>query len=180
MQRLAEGQRIEHVETVRCRKDGRRIDVSITVSPVRDVTGKITGASTIARDITERKHAENRQHLLNEASNALVSSLDHQLTLPEVAQLIVPALADYCRIALVDEQQQIKEITVNHIDPEKIALVRELYELYKDKVNITHGVQRILQTGKPELVSSISGDILESVQRIPELLQILRALGLES
>src|SRR5207237_8272420 len=48
------------------------------------------------RDITKRKHAENRQHLLNEASNALVSSLDHQLTLPEVAQLIVPDLADYC------------------------------------------------------------------------------------
>src|SRR5207253_7385384 len=156
------------------------IDVSITVSPVRDATGKIIGASTIARDITKRKHAENRQHLLNEASNALVSSLDHQITLQEVAQLIVPALADYCRIALVDEQQQIKEITVNHIDPEKIALVRELYELYKDKANATHGVKRILQTGKPELVSAISGDVLESVQRSPELLQIIRALGLES
>ena len=154
--------------------------MSITVSPVRDATGKIIGASTIARDITKRKHAEKRQHLLNEASNALVSSLDHQLTLPEVAQLIVPALADYCRIALVDEQQQIKEITVNHIDPEKIALVRDLYENYKDRANITHGVQRILQTGKPELLSTISGDVLESVQRSPELLQIIHALGLES
>src|SRR2546427_2386170 len=160
MQRLAEGQRIEHVETVRCRKDGRRIDVSITVSPVRDATGKIIGASTIARDITKRKQAEKRQHLLNEASNALVSSLDHQLTLPEVAQLIVPSLADYCRIALVDEQQQIKEITVNHIDPEKIALVRELYESYKDRAYITYGVQRLLQTRKPELLSTISGDVV--------------------
>ncbi len=180
MQRLAEGQRIEHFETVRSRKDGRRIDVSITVSPVRDATGKIIGASTIARDITKRKHAEKRQHLLNEASNALVSSLDHQLTLPEVAQLIVPSVADYCRIALVDEQQQVKEITVNHIDPEKITLVRDLYENYKDRANITHGVQRILQTGKPELLSTISGDVLESVQRSPELLQIIHALGLES
>src|SRR5205085_137664 len=132
------------------------------------------------RDITKRKHAEKRQHLLNEASNALVSSLDHQLTLPEVAQLIVPTLADYCRIALVDEQQQIKEITVNHIDPEKIALVRELYESYKDRAYITYGVQRILQTGKPELLSTISGDVLESVQQSPEVLQIIRALGLES
>ncbi|MFL5698107.1 MAG: diguanylate cyclase, partial [Ktedonobacteraceae bacterium] len=132
------------------------------------------------RDITERKRAGERQHLLNEASNALVSSLDHQITLQEIAQLIVPALADYCRIALVDEQQQIKEITVNHIDPEKIALVRELYELYKDKANSRHGVQRILQTGKPELVSTISGDVLESVQQSPEMLQIIRALGLES
>src|SRR5205085_1049784 len=137
MQRLAEGQRLEHFETVRSRKDGRRIDVSITVSPVRDASGKLIGASTFARDITERKQAEERQHLLNEASNVLVSSLDHQITLHDVAQLIVPAFADYCRIALVDEQQQIKEITVNHIDPEKITLVRELYEQYKDKVNIS-------------------------------------------
>src|SRR5947207_3740208 len=132
------------------------------------------------RDITKRKQAEKRQHLLNEASNALVSSLDHQITLQEIAQLIVPAVADYCRIALVDEQQQIKEITVNHIDPEKIVLVRELYELYKDKANSTHGMQRILQTGKPELLSTISGDVLESVQKSPEVLQIIRALGLES
>src|SRR5205823_12819237 len=132
------------------------------------------------RDITERKHAEQRQHLLNEATNVLVSSLDHQLTLQEVAQLIVPALADYCRIALVDEQQQIKEIAVNHIDPEKNALVRELYEHYKDRVPTTPGVQRILQTGKPELISTISGDVLEAVQKSPELLHIIRGLGLES
>src|ERR1700737_1134907 len=53
MHRLAEGQRLEHFETVRSRKDGRRIDVSITVSPLRDTSGKIIGASTFARDITE-------------------------------------------------------------------------------------------------------------------------------
>ena len=306
MQRLAEGQRIEHFETVRSRKDGGRIEVSITVSPVRDASGKLIGASTIARDITERKQmqeqlrasekrfraliekssdsfvlidtkgmllyvspsttgllgytynelvghsaferihpddvettvqvlaaivqepgkslkaefrarhqngswrwiegigtnlladpavgaivgnyrditkrilAEERQRLLNEASNVLVSSLDHQITLQEIAQLLVPALADYCRIALVDEQQQIKEITVNHIDPEKIALVRKLYELYKDKAHATYGVQRLLQTGKPEVISTISDDLPESVQQSPELLQIIRALGLES
>ena len=132
------------------------------------------------RDITQRKHAEERQRLLDEASNALVSSLDHQISLREIAQLIVPAFADYCRIAILDEQQQIKEISVNHIDPQQIALVRELYERYKDRTSSTHGLQRLLQTGKAELISNVSESVLETVRDSPELLGIIKALGLQS
>lgn len=58
LNRIKAGERIEHYDTSRIRKDGRRIDVSISVSPVRDAAGKIVGASTIARDITDRKAAE--------------------------------------------------------------------------------------------------------------------------
>jgi PAS domain S-box-containing protein len=53
--RLKRGERIEHYETVRVRKDGILIDVSLTVSPIRDPSGRITGASKIARDITQKK-----------------------------------------------------------------------------------------------------------------------------
>jgi PAS domain S-box-containing protein len=56
--RLRRGERVEHLETVRVRKDGQRLDVSVTVSPIRDPSGRLVGASTIARDITERKQAE--------------------------------------------------------------------------------------------------------------------------
>ena len=56
--RLRRGERIDHFETVRQRKDGTLLDVSVTISPVRDRSGKIIGASKIARDITGRKHAE--------------------------------------------------------------------------------------------------------------------------
>ena len=52
--RVRAGERVDHFETVRVRKDGRRIDVSLTVSAVRDQTGRIIGASKVARDITER------------------------------------------------------------------------------------------------------------------------------
>jgi PAS domain S-box-containing protein len=58
LRRLARGERIDHYETVRVRKDGRRIDVSVSLSPVRDSRGRIIGASKIARDITERTRAE--------------------------------------------------------------------------------------------------------------------------
>jgi PAS domain S-box-containing protein len=58
LERLLSGQRVEHLETVRVAKDGRRVDVSVTVSPVKDQDGQIIGASKIVRDITDRKRAE--------------------------------------------------------------------------------------------------------------------------
>lgn len=62
--RIRRGERIEHYDTVRRRKDGSPIDISLTVSPIKDAGGTIIGASKIARDITERKQAEQRQQLL--------------------------------------------------------------------------------------------------------------------
>ena len=58
LKRLRAGERIEHYETVRLTKRGKRVDVSLTISPMRDATGQIVGASKIARDITERKRAD--------------------------------------------------------------------------------------------------------------------------
>ena len=58
LERLRKGQSVEHFETVRVRKDGTQVYVSVTISPMKDATGRIIGASKIARDITRRKHAE--------------------------------------------------------------------------------------------------------------------------
>jgi PAS domain S-box-containing protein len=55
--RLRGGGRVDHFETVRRRKDGGLLDISLTISPVRDPQGRIVGASKIARDVTERKRA---------------------------------------------------------------------------------------------------------------------------
>jgi PAS domain S-box-containing protein len=56
--RLRRGERLDHFETVRVRKDGARLDISLTISPVKDSTGRIVGASKVARDITGRKRTE--------------------------------------------------------------------------------------------------------------------------
>ncbi|MGB8988833.1 MAG: PAS domain S-box protein, partial [Candidatus Sulfotelmatobacter sp.] len=58
LRRLAGGGRVDHFETVRKRKDGTTLDVSLTISPIRDAAGRVIGASKVARDITERRQAE--------------------------------------------------------------------------------------------------------------------------
>jgi PAS domain S-box-containing protein len=69
--RLRRGERIEHYETVRVRKDGSLIDISLTVSPILDQEGRIIGASKVARDISERKRADERvKRALREAREA--------------------------------------------------------------------------------------------------------------
>jgi PAS domain S-box-containing protein len=72
LERISRGARIENYETIRQRKDGSLIDVSLTVSPVRNAEGKIVGASKIARDITQRKRAESREKML-------MAELDHRV-----------------------------------------------------------------------------------------------------
>jgi PAS domain S-box-containing protein len=64
LSRIWSGRRVEHFETIRRRKDGSLIEVSLTVSPIRNPLGRVIGASKIARDITERRRAEEQQHLL--------------------------------------------------------------------------------------------------------------------
>jgi PAS domain S-box-containing protein len=64
LERIRRGERVDHYETIRRRKDGCLIDISLAVSPVKDVTGRVIGASKIARDVTERKRLFARQELL--------------------------------------------------------------------------------------------------------------------
>jgi len=79
LETVREGKSVEHFESVRVTKDGRRLHVSITVSPIRDADGKIVGASTIARDISAQKRAEDqlRQSQKMEAIGRLAGGIAH-------------------------------------------------------------------------------------------------------
>jgi PAS domain S-box-containing protein len=70
--RIRAGERIDHYETIRRRKDGSLIDISLSVSPIRGRDGRVIGASKIARDITERRRAEEQQQLL-------IKEMDHRV-----------------------------------------------------------------------------------------------------
>jgi PAS domain S-box-containing protein len=86
MEKLNRGEHIEHYETTRIRKDGKEIPISLTISPIKDDTGNITGASTIARDITERKQAENMITLANHKL-ALMNDVSYQYIQNKVTAL---------------------------------------------------------------------------------------------
>ena len=82
LDRIKHGGRIEHIETVRSTRDGRNIDMAITISPITDLFGHVIGASTIARDITERKKAEEKIRLASAYNRSLIeASLDPLVTI---------------------------------------------------------------------------------------------------
>jgi PAS domain S-box-containing protein len=95
LERLRRGERVDHFETVRVRKDGRKIDVSVTISPIRDSNGRMIGASKIARDITEQKQiqreleeAKRTAEAASRAKDQFLSVLSHELRTP-----LTPVLA---------------------------------------------------------------------------------------
>ena len=84
MQQLAKGQRVEHYETIRQRKDGSRVDVSLSVSPILNTDGKVVGAAAIARDISGRKQSEEvlRKAEKLSATGRLAAAIAHEINNP--------------------------------------------------------------------------------------------------
>jgi PAS domain S-box-containing protein len=80
--KLRAGERVEHFDTVRVAKGGRRVDISLTVSPVRDAHGAIVGASKVARDVTDRKRTERELRDANRRKDEFLATLAHELRNP--------------------------------------------------------------------------------------------------
>ena len=176
--RLRQGGRIEHYETQRLAKDGTRHDVALTVSPIRDDTGQIIGASKIARDITARKRAEAAQHFLTEASALLASSLDPMTQLAHLARLLVPTLADWCCLDLLQEDGRIHRLAVVHADPAKAALAEQLCQQYPMLTPATsHTLTRVLRTGQAWFDPAPTAARLRAEARDPAHGALMQALG---
>ncbi|MFZ1908347.1 MAG: PAS domain S-box protein [Burkholderiales bacterium] len=110
LERLRRGERVTHFETVRRRKDGSLIDVSLTISPIRDAEGRIIGASKIARDITERKRADVKIRHLNRVY-AVLSSINGLIVRVRSREEL---FGEACRIAV--EQGQFKLAWLGMVD----------------------------------------------------------------
>jgi len=73
---IASGERLDHFRTVRCRKDGKLVDISLSVTPIRDSGGRVIGATKVARDLTETQQAQRQQDLLVQAEQRLAAIVD--------------------------------------------------------------------------------------------------------
>lgn len=100
LRKLTAGERIDHYETVRVHKDGHRLEVSLTVSPIRDSRGRVIGASKIARDITERKQLQNAliESEKLAATGRMAASIAHEINNP------LEAMTNLAYLLATDEQ----------------------------------------------------------------------------
>lgn len=114
--RLKQGERVEHFETKRMGKDGSLLDVSLTISPIRDTEGKLIGVSKIARDITDKKQEERRQ-------NDFIAMVSHELKTP------LTSMKSYLQVLLGLAKKDGREFQIN-------ALARAEYQAQKMSVMI--------------------------------------------
>lgn len=176
LERIQRGSGIQQYETVRIGKAGRRINVSLTVSPILDNEGRLVGVSTIARDITSRVREEDRWRLLAETGNALSRSLDGEQILRDLARLVARELADYCVTYLV-EGDLIRRVGAAHHEPHCEHLVNALVELRPPMIGDLNGVGAVIRTGEPILAPMVTGSDLDLIAGGGAYRRALDALG---
>jgi len=162
------------------KKDGALFYNELTVSPVFDDGGRIVRFVGVQDDITERRRAEDALRVQAEASEVLATPLSYEERLVSLARLVVPRLADWCAVDVVEEDGPVRRLTVEHEDPEKVALAYELQRRYPAPADAPRGVPRVLKTGEPEMMREIPDELLVQSVRDKRQLGMLRELGLRS
>jgi PAS domain S-box-containing protein len=122
--RLRRGERIDHFQTIRARKDGTTLDVSLTISPIRDGTGRVIGASKVARDITLEKRVQQALQDSEERYRNLAESLEAEV-LARTREL------EERNIDILRQSEQLRSLSQNLLhaqDEERRRVARELHD----------------------------------------------------
>jgi PAS domain S-box-containing protein len=122
--RLSRGERIDHFDTMRVRKDGTKIEISLTISPIRNEAGQIVGASKIARDISGRKRIERELHESEQRFRKLADALDTQVQFR--TQELRRRNAE-----MLQQSEQLRELTgrlMHTQDEERRRIARDLHD----------------------------------------------------
>ena len=178
---------MDHYETIRQRKNGTTLPVSLTVSPILDDKGVVVGASKIARDITERKRAEEqreREHqrilFFARVAETLSKTLEYEQTLTNIAKLAVPHVADWCAVDVLQEDGDLARLAVAHVNAAKVALANDVRRRYEDPA-APYSVHHVIRTRTPALIPEITDDmIVASAKGDQDRIARVRSLGLTS
>jgi PAS domain S-box-containing protein len=166
---------------------GRR-HYGVSYYPVAGADGAVVGVGIVVSDTTARAEAAEaseraleRTQFLADVSAALDASLDYDATLSAVADLAVRRIADWCSIDMVDDAGGLRNVAVAHVEPEKVAMARELQERYPPDLDAPTGAPNVaLRTGEPELYPQITPEVMELAGADAEQVQLIRELGLSS
>ena len=132
-------------------------------------------------DDTHDAHVEvGRRRAVENALGVLGSSLDYEWTLAALTRLMVPALADYCSVDLVDQEGNIRRVATTHVDPEKEELVRKLWAKYPYRETDRVGVPEVVRTGLPQVTILIDRAQTARFARNPEHAALLDVLAAHS
>jgi PAS domain S-box-containing protein len=139
------------------------------------------GAQALERARSEeiRRLAEERLALLARAGGLLAESLDYPRTVAAVADLVVPRLADWATVEILELDGSISSLAVAHVDPEKVAFAKELRRRRPPDPAAPTGVGHVIASGHPELVPEITEEMLAAVED-PEVSELVRELQLRS
>jgi PAS domain S-box-containing protein len=181
LDRIVAGEPIETYETERIRKDGQRVDVSLTVSPIRHPILGIVGASITARDITLEKRRRRAQEFLVTASRALDSSLDPIESARTIVSTAVPELAEICVIDFVREDGRLGNSVVAGADPEAAARLERIRRESPLDPNGSHPVAQVLREGRPMIWRDLtSPGVASDVAQSDDHLQLMKEAGYNS
>jgi PAS domain S-box-containing protein len=163
-------------DAILVRPDGTETPIDDSVSLIQQ-HGAPAGAVVVFRDVTARRREMDRLAFLADASVELSASLDFHTTLCTVANLAVPAFADFCQVVMVVDGAP-RPLVCAHVDPERAKVVLVNFEPCTLKQRL--GAAHVIQTGEPEMVSEISPAMIDQVIPDEGRREWLRQLGLES
>lgn len=167
-------------ELVHTRRDGTLVVVASRWAVWQPDHGAPLAIAEISTDITERKQVERSQRLLAEAGPALSATLDATSRLANIAQVVVPLLADWCVVHITAEGQPIQPVAVAHADPQKLAQAHDLLRWQPPNPDTPPGAVHVFRTGQPEFYSEPSDELLAAIARDAEQIEIVRSLGVKS
>ena len=169
---------------VRNRQTGRQSWNVVRASAVAGPDGQPELAVIFWHDVTSERRREESERYLARATAALSSSLDYEAMLAMLADLLVPGLADWCSIQLLEgrgeHEGELKPVAVAHVDAAKLAMAREYQKRYPPDSAQARGVWNVVRTGQPELYEDISDELLTKVAQDAEHLELLRSVGMKS